>query len=82
MDEVQKVFNKFNTNGNGRISVSELRSVFRDLGLDASTSSADLTDAATVIDKDGAIDLHEFADFHRGNASTHGGQNSLFKGNN
>ncbi|KAG5566871.1 hypothetical protein RHGRI_002424 [Rhododendron griersonianum] len=40
------------------------------------------TSAVTVIDKDGAIDLHEFADFHRGNASTHGGQNRLFKGNN
>ncbi|KAG5516115.1 hypothetical protein RHGRI_036981 [Rhododendron griersonianum] len=58
MDEVQKVFNKFNTNGNSKIFV------FRDLGFDAGTSSADLTDAATVIDKDGAIDLHEFADFH------------------
>ncbi|KAI8534592.1 hypothetical protein RHMOL_Rhmol10G0102300 [Rhododendron molle] len=71
MDEVQKEFNKFNTNGNCKISVSELQSVFRDLGFDASTSSAD----------DGAIDLHEFADFHRGNVSTHGGQNRLFKRN-
>ncbi|KAF7152524.1 hypothetical protein RHSIM_Rhsim01G0270800 [Rhododendron simsii] len=52
MDEVQKVFNKFNTNGNGKISV------FRDLGFDAGTSSVVLTDAVTVIDKDGAIDLH------------------------
>ncbi|KAI8534593.1 hypothetical protein RHMOL_Rhmol10G0102300 [Rhododendron molle] len=81
MDEVQKEFNKFNTNGNCKISVSELQSVFRDLGFDASTSSADLTDAVTVINKDGAIDLHEFADFHRGNVSTHGGQNRLFKRN-
>ncbi|KAF7129571.1 hypothetical protein RHSIM_Rhsim10G0142700 [Rhododendron simsii] len=74
MDEVQKVFNKFNTNG--KISVC------RDLGFDAGTSLADLNDAVTVIDKDGAIDLHEFADFHRGKASTRGGQNKLIKGNN
>ncbi|KAI8554903.1 hypothetical protein RHMOL_Rhmol05G0133300 [Rhododendron molle] len=64
MDEVQKVFNKFETSGNGKISVSELHSVFKALGVDASASSANLTDAVTEIDKDGdgAIDLEEFAD--------------------
>ncbi|KAE9445615.1 hypothetical protein C3L33_22486, partial [Rhododendron williamsianum] len=67
MDEVQKVFNKFDTNGDGKISVSELRSIFKPLGVDAGASSADLTDAVTEINKDGdgAIDLEEFADLHR-----------------
>ncbi|KAF7129547.1 hypothetical protein RHSIM_Rhsim10G0052300 [Rhododendron simsii] len=57
-----------------RVSVSELSSVFKALSFDAGTSSADLTDAVTGIDKDGngSIDLHEFADFHRANASTNG----------
>ncbi|KAF7141000.1 hypothetical protein RHSIM_Rhsim06G0079400 [Rhododendron simsii] len=66
MDEVQKVFNKFDTNGDGKISVSKLRSVFKALGVDAGVSSADLTDAVTEIDKDGdgAIDIEEFTDLH------------------
>ncbi|KAG5528130.1 hypothetical protein RHGRI_028909 [Rhododendron griersonianum] len=76
MDEVQKVFNKFDTNGDGKISVSELRSVFKALGVDVGTSSADLTNAVTEIDKDGdgAIDLEEFADFHR--AAACGGESN------
>ncbi|KAF7151832.1 hypothetical protein RHSIM_Rhsim02G0038100 [Rhododendron simsii] len=53
----------------GKISVSELRSVFKALifGAVAGTSSTDLTDAVLKIDKDGdgAIKLHGFSDFHR-----------------
>lgn len=78
MDEVQKVFNKFDTNGDGKISVSELRSVFKALGVDVGTSSEDLTNAVTEIDKDGdgAIGLEEFADFHRAAAAGGGGGES------
>ncbi|KAF7142886.1 hypothetical protein RHSIM_Rhsim05G0120300 [Rhododendron simsii] len=67
MDEVQKVFNKFDTNSDGKISVSELHSVFKALSVDVGTSSTDRTDVVTEIDKDGdcAIDLEEFADLHR-----------------
>ncbi|KAG5534674.1 hypothetical protein RHGRI_022713 [Rhododendron griersonianum] len=53
----------------GKISVSELWSVFKALIFDAvaGMSSADLTEAVSKIDKDGdgAIELHCFADFHR-----------------
>lgn len=78
MDEVQKVFNKFDTNGDGKISVSELRSVFKALGVDVGTSSGDLTNAVTEIDKDGdgAIGLEEFADFHRGGGGSSGGESN------
>ncbi|KAH7847429.1 hypothetical protein Vadar_025930 [Vaccinium darrowii] len=74
MDEVKKVFDKFDTNGDGKISVSELRSVFKALGVDR-ISSEDIKEAVTEIDKDGdgAIDLHEFADFQRATAAPGGG---------
>ncbi|KAG5516676.1 hypothetical protein RHGRI_037425 [Rhododendron griersonianum] len=53
----------------GKISVSDLQSVLKALIFDAvaGTSSADLTDAVSKIDKDGdgAIELHGFTDFHR-----------------
>lgn len=74
MDEVRKIFDKFDTNGDGKISVSELRSVFKALGVHR-TSSEEIKEAVTEIDKDGdgAVDLHEFADFHRAAAAPEGG---------
>jgi calcium-binding protein CML len=73
MDEVKKVFDKFDTNGDGKISVSELRSVFKALGVDR-TSSEEIKEAVSEIDKDGdgAIDLREFVDFHRINGAPDG----------
>ncbi|KAL5570813.1 hypothetical protein UlMin_023610 [Ulmus minor] len=66
MEEVEKIFNKFDKNGDGKISSGELKDVLLDLGSD--TSSDEVKRIMSEIDKDGDgyIDLQEFAEFHRG----------------
>uniref|UniRef100_A0A5B7BEG3 Putative calcium-binding protein CML18 n=1 Tax=Davidia involucrata TaxID=16924 RepID=A0A5B7BEG3_DAVIN len=72
MDEVEKVFKKFDANGDGKISVSELRAILKALGTD--TSPDELQRIMSEIDKDGDgfIDLKEFTDFHRGGSDGDG----------
>lgn len=64
----------FYANGDGNIFVSEFRSVSKALGFEADMSLEELNNAVTEIDMEdnGAIDLHEFADFHPANASNGG----------
>lgn len=71
MDEVQKIFNKFDTNRDGRISCDELRHVLRALG--SETSSDEVKRIMSEIDKDGDgyIDVNEFAEFHSGSDGDH-----------
>lgn len=63
-DEVRKIFNKFDKNGDGRISVSELEQMLSSLGSKWTTD--ELKTTMEHIDKngDGYIDLKQFADFH------------------
>ncbi|PIA63707.1 hypothetical protein AQUCO_00201215v1 [Aquilegia coerulea] len=69
MDEVKKVFNCFDSNGDGKISSTELGDVLRALG--SYTTDEELQQMMEEIDKDGDgfIDLDEFAEFHRGGGS-------------
>lgn len=64
MDDVKKVFNKFDKNGDGKISSSELKDVLSALGSD--TSSDEVKSIMVVLDKDGDgyVDLQEFAELH------------------
>ncbi|XP_059671135.1 calcium-binding protein CML24-like [Cornus florida] len=66
MDDVEKVFKKFDANGDGRISVSELEAILKALGTE--TSPEELQRIMAEIDKDGDgfIDFEEFAAFHGG----------------
>ncbi|XP_065010296.1 probable calcium-binding protein CML18 [Musa acuminata AAA Group] len=64
-DELQKVFDRYDANGDGKISASELAGVIRALGADASPAEVRDMIAEMDADGDGFVDLHEFADFHR-----------------
>ncbi|KZV40263.1 calcium-binding allergen Ole e 8-like [Dorcoceras hygrometricum] len=68
MDEVQKVFQRFDSNKDGKISKDELSGVLKALG--SSTSAEELTKMMEEIDtdKDGHINLQEFASFCKGDA--------------
>ncbi|XP_040996834.1 probable calcium-binding protein CML27 [Juglans microcarpa x Juglans regia] len=77
MDEVEEVFNRFDTNGDGKISVSELGAVLSSLG----TSFTDEGELRRIMaeldsDNDGFISLPEFAAFCR-SGSEDGGSSDL-----
>ncbi|XP_057848396.2 calcium-binding protein CML24-like [Cryptomeria japonica] len=58
--ELESVFNKFDADGDGKISVSELRNVMRSLGHDATEDELRLMMAEADSDGDGHVDLAEF----------------------
>lgn len=66
-EEVRKVFDKFDKNGDGKISRDELREILRALGSER-TSSEEAKKVMAELDKDGDgfIDIAEFADFYCG----------------
>lgn len=59
-EELQNVFNKFDANGDGKISSSELGHVMRSLGNDATENEVQLMMAEADSDGDGYVDLPEF----------------------
>ena len=73
-DEVRQIFNKFDKNGDGRISSSELKEMLSKLG--PKTTSEEVNRMMAEIDKngDGYIDLKEFREFNcYGDADGEGG---------
>ncbi|KAJ4961517.1 hypothetical protein NE237_021427 [Protea cynaroides] len=66
MEELEKIFQRFDANGDGKISSTELANVINSLGTDTSPEEIQRMMAEIDTDGDGYIDLQEFADFHRG----------------
>ncbi|XP_047328751.1 probable calcium-binding protein CML18 [Impatiens glandulifera] len=64
ISDVEKVFNKFDANGDGKISQSELSAILKALG--SETSAEEVNRVMSEIDKDGDgfIDMNEFKDFY------------------
>jgi calcium-binding protein CML len=75
-DEVQKVFNQFDKNGDGKISVTELDNVLKALGSTVSSDELQRVMADLDTDQDGFIGLDEFAAFCR-SGSEDGGDAEL-----
>nr|XP_043617219.1 calcium-binding protein CML24-like [Erigeron canadensis] len=71
-NEAEQVFKKFDANGDGKISITELRSILNALG--TVTSEEELKIVMEEIDKDGDgyIDLNEFIQFQRGGCALGG----------
>ncbi|XP_022150429.1 polcalcin Syr v 3-like [Momordica charantia] len=64
--ECERIFNRFDSNGDGQISLSELESALSALG---SSSPEEVRRRMSEIDKDGDgyISLEELCDFQRAN---------------
>ncbi|KAK6927863.1 EF-hand domain [Dillenia turbinata] len=71
-DDIKLVFNRFDANGDGKISCAELRSLLRSLGSDAPPDEINRIMSEIDTDGDGYIDINEFADFYSGSADEDG----------
>ncbi|XP_078176867.1 putative calcium-binding protein CML18 [Carex rostrata] len=62
--EVRKVFSRFDANGDGKISTTELTEILRALGSDAHPDEVQNMMNEMDIDQDGFVDFDEFVAFH------------------
>ncbi|KAH6803649.1 calmodulin like 23 [Perilla frutescens var. frutescens] len=65
-EEVEKVFSKFDTNHDGKISLTELAGILNGLGSNTSDEEVARIMSELDTDGDGFIDLNEFKAFHCG----------------
>ncbi|KAL3824246.1 hypothetical protein ACJIZ3_020275 [Penstemon smallii] len=63
-EELEQVFKKFDVNGDGKISASELGSIMGSLGHPATDEELDSMIKEVDSDGDGFIDLHEFVELN------------------
>ncbi|CAK7324899.1 unnamed protein product [Dovyalis caffra] len=63
MDDIRKIFNKFDKNGDGKISCSEVVDNLSELGTKISQAEVESIMQEFDKDGDGYIDLDEFVDF-------------------
>ncbi|KAL9688132.1 hypothetical protein QQ045_032546 [Rhodiola kirilowii] len=65
LDDVKEVFNRFDANGDDLISATELAGVLKALGTDSSPDEITRMTEQLDDDRDGFINLSEFASFQR-----------------
>ncbi|KAF7822249.1 pentatricopeptide repeat-containing protein [Senna tora] len=75
-EELKRVFSRFDVNGDGKISITELDNVLKTLGSSVPQSQLKNVMEDLDTDRDGFINLSEFAEFCRSNA-TDGGSSEL-----
>uniref|UniRef100_A0A7C9DFS2 2-alkenal reductase (NAD(P)(+)) n=1 Tax=Opuntia streptacantha TaxID=393608 RepID=A0A7C9DFS2_OPUST len=78
-DEMKKIFQKFDANGDGKISEAELRSLMQALGSETSAEEVKRMMAEMDSDGDGFVDLAEFAEFHARSGGNAGSTNELME---
>lgn len=67
--ELKKVFDQFDSNGDGKISVSELNNVFKSMGTSYTEAELNRVLDEIDIDRDGYINLDEFSTICRSSSS-------------
>ncbi|XP_051141223.1 probable calcium-binding protein CML10 [Andrographis paniculata] len=78
-EEVKRIFDMFDGDGDGRISMSELGAVLNNLGSRTSDEMLSRIMPELDTDGDGFIDFEEFKAFHLGGASGSGGGDRMLK---
>nr|XP_043607048.1 calcium-binding allergen Ole e 8-like [Erigeron canadensis] len=76
-DEIKKVFNKFDKNGDGKISTSELVHIMKSLGSETSEEEVKQMMKTIDTDSDGYISLEEFTGFCKSTSSNGGDENDV-----
>ncbi|CAK9172126.1 unnamed protein product [Ilex paraguariensis] len=77
MNDVEKVFKKFDANGDGKISLTELGAILDALGSKTSPDELQRTMTEIDTDGDGFIDLKEFTEFHSAGSDSDGNNKEL-----
>lgn len=63
MEDIRKIFNKFDKNGDGKISSDEVKDSLKELGVQTTTDQVQYMMQEYDKDGDGYIDLDEFVEF-------------------
>uniref|UniRef100_A0A5B7BIF9 Putative calcium-binding allergen Ole e 8 n=1 Tax=Davidia involucrata TaxID=16924 RepID=A0A5B7BIF9_DAVIN len=72
MEELKRVFSRFDVNGDGKISAREFADVMKALGSNTSPAEVSCMMEEIDADKDGFINLEEFSNFCKGSSSLGG----------
>ncbi|KMT18657.1 hypothetical protein BVRB_2g027860 [Beta vulgaris subsp. vulgaris] len=75
--EIERIFSKFDANGDGKISATELKSLLQALGSETSTEEVKKMMEEMDKDGDGFVDLLEFSEFHAGSGGNAGSTKEL-----
>ncbi|ONK67900.1 uncharacterized protein A4U43_C05F4960 [Asparagus officinalis] len=77
LTKFEQIFNRFDANGDGKLSPSELRSLLRSISQELSPEEAEAVVESTDLNGDGLLDINEFAKFVGDRRETEGEEMEL-----